>query len=94
MDTQATREFIAHGEITRGDISIPATIVGKYPSHGLGNVQCKIVVETANWPPDFGDPLDYQKPMFSLLRVRAAGPQNAKRKTRPGTLKLLLTEVH
>ena len=63
MDIQATREFIAQGEISRDSVSVPVTIVGKYPSHGLGSVVCKIVLEVANLPPDFGDPLDYQKPI-------------------------------
>jgi len=63
MDIQTLREFIAHGKISRGSVSIPVTIVGKYPSHGLGSVQCKIVVETPNLPSDFGDPFDYQKPI-------------------------------
>jgi hypothetical protein len=63
MDIQATHEFVAHGEMTRNVVSIPVTIVGKYPSYGLGSVECKFVIETANWPPKFGDPFDYQNPI-------------------------------
>ncbi len=63
MDIQTLREFIAHGNISRDSVSIPVTIVGKYPSHGLGNVQCKIVLGTPDLPSDFGDPFDYQKPI-------------------------------
>jgi len=63
MDIQSIREFIAHGEILKDSVSVPVTIVGKYPRHGSGNVQCTIVIETPNWPPDFGDPLDFQRPI-------------------------------
>jgi hypothetical protein len=63
MDIPATHEFVAHGEITRSDLSIPVTIVGKYPSYGWGNVQLKVVVERENWLPEFGVPYDYQNPM-------------------------------
>lgn len=71
MDIQALREFIAHGEIIRDSVSVPVVIVGKYPSHGLGSVQCKIMVEISNLSPDFGDLLDYQRPI--QLKGRTEG---------------------
>jgi hypothetical protein len=61
MDVQTTHDFVAHGEIVRGANSVPATIVGKLPSQGLGNVGCKVSIE--DWPLDFGSLYDYQDPL-------------------------------
>jgi hypothetical protein len=63
MNIQTIHEFVAHGEITRGNVSVPVTIVGKYPSHGAGKVECKVVTGAANWPQEFEGLFDFQNPI-------------------------------
>jgi hypothetical protein len=62
MEFQTTHDFIAHGEIIRRNISIPATIVGEYPKYSSGNVYCRVSIKNEDWLPEFGLPFDYQNP--------------------------------
>lgn len=61
MDIPIIYEFIAHGEIIKDGSSVPATIVGKYLKYGLGDVQCKVSIESL--PSNFDSLFDHQNPI-------------------------------
>ncbi len=60
MNPRDVHDFIAHGSISRGDVFVPATLVGSYPRYGFGHVKCSVVVARNEWNPDFGPLSDYQ----------------------------------